>query len=308
MYIVSMTTVPSRKKRLEENIESILNQTYKFDKLVINIDDNLSQEDIDWYKEFAKKDSRIEIGFGEAKWRSCNKLLPTIKKYPDDVIITIDDDVYYPDECVERLVKKHIEYPDVVVAHEINPLIVNKKTKTLFYFNSFDIKLEQIEYGKYLSNCSLFPPHIFDNTDLYDYDKMMMVTKGNHDEYWFWINSTLNHVKSIGLDYIYTFSFDVKSEWQDEEYRLSNINNKGETIQEYANIFNKTYGKQIYDIVTSEPVVFFVTQQNSQLFLSVMHQIAQLYNYGIKLKFDKNVTSGYRNLIKDFFQKHYQKN
>ena len=186
MYVLSMTTVPSRKKRLEENLESILSQTYKFDKLVINLDDNLSEEDINWYKDLIKKDSRIEIGFGESKWRSCNKLLPTLKKYPDDIVITVDDDIYYPEECIERLINKHKEYPEVIVAHEINPLYINKKSHIAFYMNTFDIKLEQIEFGKYFSNCTLYPSHVFDNTDLYDYDKMMKVTNGNHDEYWFW--------------------------------------------------------------------------------------------------------------------------
>lgn len=303
--ILSMTTIPSRKSRLEENIESLLNQTYKFDKLVINIDDNFSQEDINWYKKFAKKDNRIEIGFGETKWRSCNKLLPTLKKYHEDIIITIDDDIYYPNETIERLINKHNSFNNCIIAHEVNPIYVDKEHKTVIYLNDFDIMLEQISYCKYLSNCALFPPHSFDNTDLYNYEKMIYCTQGNHDELWFWINSTLNKTKVIGLDYVYSFGPETKNPYKDNEYQLTKLNENPQTIYNYNKLLNEVYGKQIYDIVTAEPVVFFVTTQNSQLFIALMPQIVRLYNYGIKLKFDKNVTSWYRNIIKDFFTKNY---
>lgn len=46
--IVSLTTLPCRQERLVENLPSIRNQSYAFDKLVINIDDNLSEEEFNF--------------------------------------------------------------------------------------------------------------------------------------------------------------------------------------------------------------------------------------------------------------------
>ena len=120
--IISMTTIPCRKKRLEENLPSILNQSYKFNKLVINIDDNLTKEDYLFYNSLKKLDKRIKINKADAKWRSCNKLLPTLKLYPEDIIITIDDDIYYPVDSIKYLVEEYKKNPECIIAHEINPI------------------------------------------------------------------------------------------------------------------------------------------------------------------------------------------
>ena len=85
----------------------------------------------------------------------------------------------------EELVKQYEKTPDCIVVHEINPL--DLKDGLINYHNTYDAKLGQKEWGKYLSNCALFPPKIFDGSDLFDYNKMMYCTNGNHDELWFWI-------------------------------------------------------------------------------------------------------------------------
>ena len=113
MYIVSMTTIPSRKGRLKDLINIILKQSRQgFEKFCINIDDNLSKEDYEFYDILKEMDNRIEINICDHKWRSCNKLLPTLKKYPNDIIITVDDDVAYPKDCIMQLVIEHVKHPD----------------------------------------------------------------------------------------------------------------------------------------------------------------------------------------------------
>ena len=91
--IVSMATIPSRKNRLKENLPSILNQSYPFDNLMLNILDNLSDEDYSFYEELQKMDNRIILNKVEQKWRSCNKLLPALKLYPDDIMLTLVNNV-----------------------------------------------------------------------------------------------------------------------------------------------------------------------------------------------------------------------
>jgi hypothetical protein len=122
--IVSMATMPCRINRLKENLASILNQSYKFDKLVINVDDknDVSENDLIYYNSI--KNEIIEINICKNKWRSCNKLLPTLEKYPEDIIITIDDDIYYPIDSFKCLIEQYNKTPDCIIAHEVNPLII----------------------------------------------------------------------------------------------------------------------------------------------------------------------------------------
>lgn len=277
--IVSMTTIPCRKERLLENLPAILGQSYNFDKLVINVDDNLSDEDYAFYDSLKEKDERIEIGKGESKWRSCNKLLPTITKYPDDIIITVDDDIYYPIDCVKLLVEEWQNNKDCIIAHEINPIEVSKDYTYVTYKNAYDVMMKQKEFGKYMSNCCLFPPHVFDGSDLFDFDKMIECTEGTHDELWFWVNSTINGVMCIGLNYVRTFAYDTKSPYKAEEYQLTNINVSAKKIAEYMYKINKMYGDRLMKNIKEKNVIFHLKNEDVYTFSLLMPYIKDTYWY-----------------------------
>lgn len=302
MYIVSMTTIPSRKKRLEDNIKSILNQSWQgFDKYCINIDDNLSKEDYEFYDNLKQLDNRIEINVCDHKWRSCNKLLPIIKKYPEAVVITVDDDFDYPKDCLLKLVQVHQKNLDCIVSHETNPIIV-KDGKFCGFINGLDVKLLQKDYAKYLSNCCLFPSHVFDNTDVFDYDKMMECTNGCHDELWFWVNSTINGVHVIGLNYVYTFDEYVMSDTYTDGYRLCDINANVDNINHYNEKLIEMYGNKLNEVVGKEKVRFVIDCDNMYSFMYQYGMIKHFYagNYIVNLQ---NLTERYKKIIKEFLSK-----
>ena len=274
LVIVSMTTIPKRMKRLIDNLPYLLRQSYRYDKLIINIDDNLSDEEYKWYEELKKIDDRIEINKSEAKWRSCNKLLPTLKKYPHDVIITLDDDVAYPIDTIKCLVEEHAKHPECIIAHEVNPLDI--RGNFVSYVNGYDVKLMQVELGKYLSNCALFPPYSFDD-DLYDYDKMMECTNGTHDELWFWVQSTIHKVQCIGLNYVRSFAPEMLEEYKEGEYCLSSFNNNDEKINDYMQKINNMYGERLLASINSKPCVFTLNKDNIYAYLFLLPYIKNIY-------------------------------
>lgn len=280
--ILSMATMPSRKVRLLENLPSIYGQSYDFDILILNINNNVTNEDMDWYNGLTAIYKKMIIVRGDDKWKSCNKLLYALKQYPDDIIITIDDDIYYPKDCIRKLIQQYEITPQCIISHEINPMKI--KNGKLSYINGFDIKLKQREWGKYLSSCTLYPPHTFDNTDLYDYDKMMYCTNGNHDELWFWIHSTLNGVQCVGLNYVKTFQYDIKTSWKENEYRLSNINSYQNTIDEYMDKINEMYGEKLLKVIQNKKVVFSLNCDNVMAFLHEWNAIKIIYDYGFDIE------------------------
>lgn len=279
--IVSITTIPKRMERFKENIPSILNQKYPFDVLMINIPDTTTNEETIFYNSIRELDNRIIINKVDDCWRSCNKLIPTLKLFPDDIIITMDDDIYYPSDCVGTLMRQHIKTPDCIIAQETNPLIIEGDRIRNIY--AVDIKLMQKSWARYLSNCCLFPPHVFDGTELFNYDKMMEVTKGSHDEFWFWINSTLNGVMVIGLNYVKHFRFNTISEWNDGEYRLCDINTDPDIIQYHEEQLNKLYGEQILKLTDERKTEFFVDKNNIYAFIHLLPYINRYYGNRYKI-------------------------
>jgi hypothetical protein len=296
--IVSMTTIPKRKERLTDNLPSILKQSYQFDKLVINIDDNLSEDDYQWYENLKEEDSRIEINKCESKWRSCNKLLPTIKKYPEDIVITVDDDIYYPVDTIKLLVEVYENNKDCIITHEINPINFNRDMTYVSYENAYDVMLLQREWGKYFSNCCLFPPHVFDGSDLFDYDKMMECTNGTHDELWFWVQSTINGVQCIGLNYVRSFAPEMLKQYEEGEYQLTTFNNTAEKIEGYMKKINEMYGERLIKNITSKNVTFKVTKDNIYAFFFLLPYIRQIYWYGFDLNIE-SLTTDWRNKLLD---------
>jgi hypothetical protein len=146
----------------------------------------------------------------------------------------------------------------------------------------------QKSWSKYLSGCCLFPPHVFDGSNVFDWDKMMEVTNGTHDELWFWINSTLNGVRVIGLNYIWTFEFDVITKWKDDEFKLSNININEGKAEVYLEKINEIYGKELLKMLRSQKAEFTIHKDNALAFISNLNMVNKYYSsktsYGYSVK------------------------
>ena len=286
-YILSMTTVPCRKKGVVKSIESLLKQSFNdFYKICINIDDYMSSDDYNFYFQLKELDERIEVNICDKKWRSCNKLIPTLIKYPNDVIITVDDDIYYPEHAILKLIEKYIENKDCIISHAVAPILTSDKKFIKILNNSPDVKLEQKQYGKYLSCCCLFPPHVFDNTDIFNYNKMFELTEGTHDELWFWINTVIKGVKCIGLKYLYEIT-GTYCIWgaSEGDYALCVTN------REKWDFFDKKiiemYGEKINEAISKEKVEFKLTCDNIYSFLFQLDTFNECYKENYKINTDE---------------------
>ena len=280
--IVSLTTYPARYFYLKKTFSSILGQTMisDVDSIVINIDDNLQKSQIALYDEFKALDPRVVVKVCDSKWKSANKLVWVYKDNPDSVIVCFDDDKIYPLECLSQLCKAWLENPDCIIAQEINPSIV--RNGRIEYLNAIDVKLRQKEFGKYLSNACLFPPNCF-SSELYDYDAFKYITNGMHDELWFWIVSTLNKTRCIGLDYTFSYGLDGIT-FDYDNSALTHVNANPQTIQGYNDRLNEKFGKQLLDVVNNMSIEFYVNRNNVLALCGNIQSINYLYN-GFNVKF-----------------------
>lgn len=114
--IVSLTTYPARMKELSLVLETLFHQSVMPSRIILWLADN-QYEDAESVNEELKKfvDEGLEILFCE-DLRAHKKYYYTMKNHPESIVITVDDDILYPENMVESLIKKHIEYPNCIIA------------------------------------------------------------------------------------------------------------------------------------------------------------------------------------------------
>ena len=286
--VVSLATYAKRYAKLEQSLMFILNQTLVFKTLVINVQDDLTDEEFSKFKHLETYSNRIVVKKRPAKWRSFNKFIHTVREYPDHHIITCDDDIRYPKWMFEELYKEHELHKDHIIAHELNPVDIDRAEHKIMNRMAADIKLKQSCFNKYLTGCCFFPKGIFSEETvrkLEDYDSFYNITRATHDELWMWIHSTLDRIPVIGLNS--TWTFDLDGAFPPDGNSLCRINGNLQEVAQYDERINsdERYGRKLYDILNETPVTFRVDNNNLLAVCHCMNIINAIYS-DFKIVFD----------------------
>ena len=113
--IVSLTSYGKRIAGIPLVLDTIVHQTIKPDQVVLNLafEESLTPE----VREYLQRNN-IEVN-RVPDTKVYKKLIPTLRKYPNACVISIDDDFLYPNTMVSDFVTMHQRYPD-------NPLSGNR--------------------------------------------------------------------------------------------------------------------------------------------------------------------------------------
>lgn len=114
--IVSLTTFSKRLHEVYMVIESIGQQSIKANRIILWLDE--SEFNIDNLPEVLKMQMKrgLEIRFCP-NYMSYKKIIPTLNLVSEAFIITIDDDVLYPNDMIDILVKESRQYPNTIIGH-----------------------------------------------------------------------------------------------------------------------------------------------------------------------------------------------
>lgn len=105
--IITLTSYGNKLQSLYLTIESLLHQTIKPNKILLWLDEKLySNINMIPLALQRQKERGLEIKLCE-DIRSYTKLVPALINYPDAIVISVDDDMIYPIDFVERLYRAY---------------------------------------------------------------------------------------------------------------------------------------------------------------------------------------------------------
>lgn len=246
--IVSLTTYPARIQYIHTVIESLMMQTTKPNKIILWLANEQFPE-----REVGLPEDLLSLKrYGlTIDWcndiRSYKKLIPTIKKYPDAVIITADDDMYYHPKMVQRLYDEFLKKPNYIHCHRVTKFYMhNGKFETTA--GGYDIYKHPSYLHKLTGGSgSCYPPQSLppDMTD----ESLFMRLAPTNDDIWFWLMGVLAGLRCNVVKHSYPALYFVEGS---QTEALNYVNDRGEKLfwKQFKNILD--YYPQLEDILKNE--------------------------------------------------------
>jgi len=133
--VVSVTSFPARIGLLAQSLESVYAQSRKPDRVVLWLARDQfpgGQEDLPQSLVDLIAQGKLEL-FWCSDLRGHKKYLGSFRKYPDGLIVTVDDDLIYPRDMLECLWKSYLLYPNAVSALRTHLMLLSESGKILPY-------------------------------------------------------------------------------------------------------------------------------------------------------------------------------
>lgn len=161
--IVSLTTYSKRIYDVHLTVESIMEQTMKANRIVLWLDYSFEKQPLPAALQRLQKRG-LEIAYCK-DIRSYTKLVPSLKKFPDDAIITVDDDLIYEFDVLEKLINAYRDDPSYIYCNRFHLMRPDGRGKLLPYmqweWNSAGTEADIWNFPTGVGGV-LYPPHSLD--------------------------------------------------------------------------------------------------------------------------------------------------
>ena len=115
--IVSMTTFPARIGYVHLAIKSLLNQTVSPGKIILWLAKEQFQ-DVEIPEQLrALCAYGLELRFCDEDLLAHKKYYYAMQEFPEQIIVTYDDDIIYPEDSLEKLLAMHRRYPNAIICN-----------------------------------------------------------------------------------------------------------------------------------------------------------------------------------------------
>lgn len=114
--IVSFTSFPGRISTVWMVVECMLRQTIKPDRIILYLSKKQFESITSVPRSLVERQNDVfKIEFVDEDYRSHKKYLYAFQEYPNEIVITVDDDIFYPTTMVESLCKHYQKNHKAVV-------------------------------------------------------------------------------------------------------------------------------------------------------------------------------------------------
>ncbi len=246
--VVSLTT---HGKRLENSapygIYSLFTQTILPNRIVLSVNKEVWNNDN--LPPLIKRlmQSGLEVIFCK-DIRSHTKFLPALENFPNNPIITVDDDMCYEKHMIEELVTAYNNSDKKTIFCRQGVLPKKKNGKYIPYMQWDDtinfLGMNINNFAQYVSPYGvhgvIYPPHIFDSEIFRD--DIFLKLAPHTDDIWFWLMEVRNNIKA----------YVVKETRTNEDGSVSMIEYLEEsesTALYFQNCFNGRNDKEMYALL-----------------------------------------------------------
>lgn len=242
--IVSLTSYENRFKDLPITLYSLLNQELKPDKIILWISDefgdlsNLPYEITQFVKNGLEVRFVKDIG-------SYTKVIYAFEEFKNNIIVTADDDIYYPKNWLKKLYLSYIAHSEDIQVHRAHRVNINLPYEAW----EKHVKEESARYDNFLTGVGgvLYPPNCF-SKEISRKD-IFLKNAPNADDIWLWVMALVhnrkirvvkNHIKTLITTNIFRQIF---------SNTLYKENRNGANDRQLENIL-KYYGENVRNKLT----------------------------------------------------------
>ena len=195
--IISLTSFPDRIHDIHYCIYSLLSQKFYPDEVILWLAEDQFP---DRYADLSEGLLKLLNNGLTIKWcdniKSYKKLIPVLKENPNDIIITVDDDIYYPNFWLSVLMENYYKNPDTIMCYRSRKISFDENNKIMKYYNwKLSDKVQSPSYLNFFTGAGgvLYPPNSLNET-VFDEDLFTKLCP-HADDVWFWGMAVLNHTK-----------------------------------------------------------------------------------------------------------------
>ena len=174
--IISLTTFPKRIDKVWLTIETLLRQSMKPDRIILWLADSQFDGIERLPIELLEQRKRgLDIRFCD-DIKSHKKYYYTMQENPDDLVILVDDDSFFPYDLVKVLFNLHQQYPNEIISSTM--AVVDDLLSVPTYWgrlNTRDKMQHSMKIQPFTGQGTLYPPHCMDEKYLYNKELIMQL-------------------------------------------------------------------------------------------------------------------------------------